>query len=696
MNNQGFGMPATPSSFGASQMAQGYGAAPQPPRFSAGSLISDGDLPEWLREGFDPQGAQPQQPQQQGWGASQAAPPTINPAINPAMNPAMNPSWRQPESAHSDIDAQHTVRQPAFGAAVGAPSAPQPQFPFGHQPPAFPPQAPAPFQGGYQPQQPAYPAPQLPVYPPQSQAGYAAPQQPYQLPQPALPQSYPAQQAQQAQQAGGMRYPVQPAYSQAQPQLTPAAPVNAFPSIEQAGAAYNGPQVGGMAGHSLLDQQSLPNWLANQPGGGQIAPRQPVPSGMMARSLVDDQALPKWLRDQPEDAGRQNVSEWLGASAAHEPMPQFLSDAYAQAQVARAPQPNLPPAPQPPAPAQPGAAGGWNTPGGDTVLPDWLRAQANQAPVAPAPVAPPQSLSLGASSAAAQPEPAARFAASDLIDPNMLPDWVTARAPAQQAFSSTHGWSTINAGPESPFDSSDQTYGGGALGAASGLQGLSTQAPWNDTSWDPSGAQNDQGYDNQGFEDSHGYDGRSFDQQGYDQQGYDDQPYDDNQGYESRGSAQVYGRGQPLAPDELPPWLRGKGGQAASSQRAAPGRNPWQAASEPMDAPGGWDESAGWGEQSDQTGWEDPGAWDDRRGESQRGGWGRNAPPRDDWGDQPDEWGGAERRGASRRGHDDREYDDRGYDDRRQRRDEMAYEDDEPYEEQRGRGWLGFLRRNSH
>ena len=60
---------------------------------------------------------------------------------------------------------------------------------------------------------------------------------------------------------------------------------------------------------------------------------------MQARSLVDDRALPKWLRDQPESAGAANMAEWIGGSAAQEQMPQFLSEAYAQAPNAHAQQP---------------------------------------------------------------------------------------------------------------------------------------------------------------------------------------------------------------------------------------------------------------------------------------------------------------------------------------------------------------------
>ena len=382
--------------YGAPPAAQGYGGgAPQSPRFSAGSLVDDDGLPQWL--------SAPDGGTQGGWGAQAPA----------APDPMAGQQWQQrPNAQQPDIASQHTVRQPSVGG-VGPMS---PQYPFAQtpQPPAYPPQ----------PAQPSYPAPgygppPLPGYAPAPQPGYPQPGYPqpgypqpgYPQPQPSYPQpSYPAPrpgyapapQPGYAQPSAPMNYGGNPAYQQPpSPQpLTPQSNINAFPSIDQAGTGYRGPQ-----------PQPQPQWGAGQQGA---APRAPVPSGMQARSLVDDRALPKWLRDQPESAGAANMAEWIGGSAAQEQMPQFLSEAYAQAPATQA---------QPPYAAAP-AYGDAPVYGGRNDQADWQRAQANGAPAMhePAP-------------------PGGGFAASDLIDPHSLPDWVTQRAPAPQTFSSTHGWS---------------------------------------------------------------------------------------------------------------------------------------------------------------------------------------------------------------------------------------------------------------
>jgi hypothetical protein len=583
----------------------------------------------------------------------------------------MGQGWpQQPDPFRPDIAAQHTVRQPAVGQ-------PTPQNPFAQPQPGYPQQgAPSPYPPGY-PQQAAYP--QQPGFP-QQQAPYA--QAPAAYPQQAYPQQAYPQQAYPQQQPGAANYAGYPAFPQQQPPMPPAS-VNAFPAIEQAGSGYSGPQVGGMAGHALLDHQSLPNWLAGAPGQpvGQVAPRSAAPSGMQARSLVDDQALPKWLRDQPDDAGRANVSEWIGASAAQEPMPPFLSEAYAQAQVARAPQQNGAsgmsvyqandnPLYQAPSPIRAGSGGF----GDDAVMPDWLRAQAGGAGPQGAPMA---------FQAATGQEHAGGFAASDLIDPTALPAWVTGRAAAVQTFSSTHGWSVAN--PEPSFAAPEPGFaGGGAFDGAA-----SAQSPWNDAPEAPWGADSAQ-------------DGMAYDQR------------DD--------ADQQYGRGQPLAPDELPPWLRGKGGAQASGGRMASAqrnpRNPWASAGEPMEPAGGWDDAEQWdgrGAQAEQ-GWDDDSGWgasddgrSDNRRDRQMSGWGHDEPSAADWGaSEPQSarggtgqrqhmGGGRDGRGRSRDqepAHAAGAYDDDGYGAGYDQMDEEY--DEEPSDHQRGRGWLGFLRRDKH
>ncbi len=275
--------------YGAPPASQGYGAAaPQQPRFSAGSLVDDDGLPQWL--------SAPDGGAQGGWGAQA---PT-------APDPMAGQQWQQRPNAQPDIASQHTVRQPSIGGGGQMP----PQYPFAQapQPPAYPPQ---PAQPSYPSPQPSYPQP---GYGPPPQPGYApAPQPNYPQPgyaQPSYPQpSYPAPrpgyapapQPGYAQPSAPMNYGGNPAYQQPpSPQpLTPQSNINAFPSIDQAGTGYRGPQ-----------PQPQPQWGAGQQGA---APRAPVPSGMQARSLVDDRALPKWLRDQPESAGAANMAEWIGA-----------------------------------------------------------------------------------------------------------------------------------------------------------------------------------------------------------------------------------------------------------------------------------------------------------------------------------------------------------------------------------------------
>jgi hypothetical protein len=611
----------------------GYGDPGQPPRFSAGSLIDDDGLPAWLSA---PDG----QPAQAGRGPQ------------PPTPPAPAPPWQQrrADPYQQDIAAQRTVRQPTVGPAGPA----APQFPF---PQAQYQQPPAP--------QPPYPAPTS--YPPQP--GYAAPPPPY-----SPPPNYPPQPGYGAPPPPQPNYGGNPAYQQPPQYQQPPAPpnVNAFPPIDQAGAGYRAPQPGGMNSYAAANPQALPHWLSGGQPGIAATPRSPVPSGMQARSLVDDRALPKWLRDQPESAGASNMSEWIGSSAAQEPMPQVLSDAYAQAPAARAPQQPYA-APQQPyaAPQQPYAAPAYaapqpyDEPGGQ---PGWQNA-ANEEPL----------------------PPGAGFAASDLIDPNSLPDWVTQRAPAPQTFSSTQGWSS--AAPEAPDMESAlrtpaQGYGDGFDDATGGAQAVGVEMDWEDDAWDDGGP-------------------KDGDQTGYGTAAHT--------GY---GAAARAPRGLPLAPDELPPWLQGNGGEQPSA-----GHNPWMAPSQPKGYGGGWEERGGWDESSAQqaaTGWRNESqGWDARHDTRGEGGWDDNqgyGDPRDDWREQraaaprweESEQGysapysaqsadyyqpGRRRRsgGYDQRGHDQRGHDQRGYDDG-YGRDEMDYDEGDD-DDGRGRGFLGFLRR---
>ena len=71
-----------------------------------------------------------------------------------------------------------------------------------------------------------------------------------------------------------------------------------YPQAPQAGPA---PQP--IAGHELIDQQALPQWMSGQnaafPPSGQ--------TGFAASSLLDAHALPTWLREENQDQRKQNV-----------------------------------------------------------------------------------------------------------------------------------------------------------------------------------------------------------------------------------------------------------------------------------------------------------------------------------------------------------------------------------------------------
>jgi hypothetical protein len=463
-----------------------------------------------------------------------------------------------------------------------------------------------------------------------------------------------------------------------------------------------------MASQALLNQQSLPNWLSGaQSGMAHTPPRGVASSGMQARSLVDDQALPRWLRDQPDHTERPNVSEWIGASAAQEPMPPFLNDAYAQAQIGRAPQPG--PAAfgqalgQAGAPLAPNAGGaGFSTRrGDDAAMPDWLRAQAGAAPGA-APARP-------AASAGA-----AGFSASDLIDPSALPAWVTGNGPAEQVFSSTHGWSAASTAADSSFGVSDQGYNAGLNQGNQGNQGA-------EQAYD----QNQPGFE-QGFDGDEGGQPAWGDAQ-YDADGATDEAPRERRGQRGAGRQRGAGgqrqpHGRPLGAEELPPWLRNQAGAPApNAPMSSAERNPWASAAAPMDA---WEEDEPWDAQGDggAQGWGEAPQWSDAGASEQdghsgapMGGWGYEEPA-DDWSQQRMQSAQPRRRGewddepsyasGAHPGHgDDRYQDDRYQDDHSADRYSQARDgydeydsddeyDDEPSDGKRGRGWLGFMRRN--
>jgi hypothetical protein len=253
------------------------------------------------------------------------------------------------------------------------------------------------------------------------------------------------------------------------------------------------------------------------------------------------------------------------------------------------------------------------------------------------------------------------FAASDLIDPSALPDWVTRRAPAAQMFSSTHGWSAVNPEPDPSLASAEPAFG--------------------------------QGYDQPGYDQGQapwGADG-ARDTGAYAQQSGDDQRY---------------GRGQPLAADELPPWLRGSGGAPSAGGRMPQAeRNPWASAAEPMDAAGAWEDPEPWDERDGQSeqGWGASG-WSDGRDDGQSrqmSAWDASEPSAGWQESAPHHARGGHARGQRRNPDEQRGYaDDRYAADERYRDERYPADYDQQYEEydeeppDRKRGWLGFLRRD--
>ncbi|MGZ3636526.1 MAG: hypothetical protein ACXVCX_01665 [Ktedonobacterales bacterium] len=477
----GFGQP--PQQSPQWQQAQ---QAPQQ-HFSMGSLVSDDALPEWLRQAgtnLAPQG----QPPAAGWGAPPAAP---SPAAQPQYNSVSVPTI--PAYGGYGQNNQYGYGAPG-GPAYGAGGMPQgqplPSTPYGQMPPA------APSSGAINGGTPAgslFDESALPDW--MRQAGGqspAAPAAPYQQMPGSPGAGYGGYQ--------GYQPPSQPA---------PQPPSSAFPSIDRAGVFQPAPQPqGGLAGQSLLDPAALPQWLGGQAGSpAQSGYGGASPSGgMAAQSLVDESALPQWLRAQPDAptpaapsmpafgaAAPAQAGGWNAAPAAEEPLPPWLSQVYSDAKVPRTD------ALHQQASANPwGANGGYRSsvsgplaggsgagraggvPQSDTggvpasqfvdesALPEWLRAQ-GAAPI-PAGAQPPASpmspmSPMPASDARAIPSyvpsasagtPDARpggmsFSASDLIDPDMLPQWARGEngsaaagnnPPQQATFSSTAGWTS--------------------------------------------------------------------------------------------------------------------------------------------------------------------------------------------------------------------------------------------------------------
>ncbi len=464
-----------------------------------GSLVSEDALPEWLRQANSGGGAPQPQPASGGWGASAGPAPSAQPPYNAVGAPPIPPAPANYGGYGQNGQFGYGASGgPAYGAGQNRPLA---SSAYGQMPGVG---APA---GAINPGAPAstlFDESALPDWMRQAGAQSAGlPANPYQQQAPGGPgMGYGGYQGQ----------PPSPPAPPAQPMLPP--PSNAFPSIDRAGGFQPAPQAqGGLAGQSLLDPGALPQWLSGQAGapaqgggyGGAVAPS----SGMVAQSLVDESALPQWLRAQPDApapaahaapgfgaAAPAPPAAWNAAPVAEEPLPTWLNQVYSEANV-----------PRTDALQQHASANPWGAPGGyrssvsvplsgglgagrtsgalppevsgvpasqfvdESALPDWLRAQG--APPAPSNAMSPMSpMSPGAMPGmgtaptpdaraipayvppAASGAPEARagmsFSASDLIDPDLLPQWVrgdngagAGNGPAPQAtFSSSAGWTS--------------------------------------------------------------------------------------------------------------------------------------------------------------------------------------------------------------------------------------------------------------
>ncbi len=640
-NGGGFAAPQPP--------AQAFGAPPQP--FSAGSLVSDDALPDWLRSagqssalqapqaqaawgpsasaesGYE-QGysAQPGQGQGMGYGAVQPAPRTSGPL-----------GYNLPGNALFDETAlPDWLREASRGQA------PDPQV----QPAPYSQPAASPYGTGLAGQTP-------------SANGYG--------PYGAFPQS-PA--------------PQPPPQSFAQPP-SPAQPAStAFPSIDQVGM-HQAPLSGqaGLSGRALLDTGALPPWLGGQAGAAERAAGAGNPGGVAAQSLIDESVLPQWLRAESAAPAASVIpaappppaSSRIASAANAEPLPAWLDQVYSDANVARIePQSapaawGTPPAPPVPAPAARPlvATGGTGISASEFVdesaLPDWLRSQGamepNGAPPAPAPfggrqpeesVSPRYMPASDAWSPSANPaasgqlplgrpapqEVPGQFAASDLIDPSAIPSWVRGgeAAPAP-SFSSTSGWTSRQPAAPAPTDAG-QAW-------ASQDEYESPAAAWDDgaSEWDSASYQ-EPGWSNpQSFRDDDRdaqFSGQfEFDDDGLQDQ-YASEPWEQRRG-QPQPAQDSRRRGPPIPQQELPPWLQG-GGPAqdthSSQGRGSGGYGPMQGG-RPMRTAGaynagGWDAMPQAGEQWPNwdegqyggAGYPQPGGGQQGR-QRERGGWRR-------------------------------------------------------------------------
>jgi hypothetical protein len=489
---QGPGQVPTPQQMPpAGAAGPGWGDAPggdafqRPGTLSVSSLLSEDALPDWIRSAGEPQSPAAAGPAQPPWGAAAPA-------------PAAGPGWGGAPPAAA----------PGWGQAPAGPPAGQ----WG-QAPAAPP-----------------PGTQVPGIATSSLFDDAA--LPAWLRTAAGGQSADARPAPAADGWGQSRADLGSSWNQPMSPLMPSA--SAMPGAAQPYQPTPGTSPGGgMSAQSLLDTSSLPRWLGGAPTDhGPAVPAAALGGdGMSAGSLVDERSLPLWLRQEPPSPSVEApppgaVSQWLAAPVTDEPLPTWLNQVYASAQVPRVemPAPVSPPWGAPPSGAAPvmgSVAAGQLV--DDTALPDWLRAQAGppaparpaeatgggfQAPGAaaapspwsrpgglagaggveasagrgyggwsgergaPQPFQQPASASPGSFVSPAAPVPGSdpgpsRFSASDLIDPEGLPPWVhQEHETTQTVFSSSSGWTSKQ--PAYPPGGAAPSSAGNSFWSASG------------------------------------------------------------------------------------------------------------------------------------------------------------------------------------------------------------------------------------
>ena len=441
MPNQPWGMPRAPmgqpampplapnngpygnAPFGGANGSTGFTGSmggPQPGGLSISSLINQDVLPEWIREAGAAPGPAPQpaapwgQPPVSGpapdWGAPPMAPmaPMEGGAPGGLFDDSALPDWLR-AAAGQQPPAGYGPGGLGGAADYGGVAAPNP----------MPNPMPSPMNGG-----------PSNGYGPNGPSGPGAPYAPF-APDPYAPD------------------PFMP--------LGAASPFQATPPNGIAAAALGG----AMPAQSLFDAGALPTWL-----GGTATPSTPAlpespagASGLAANSLVDPNALPTWMRESPQAAAEPSglpaagtVSEWLASPVTDEPLPGFLDQIYAAADVPRLDQASASPWSVPPTPGPAMGAVPGEQIVDESALPAWLQAP-DMGGVAPgyanggangygngsAMPVPPAQAPAGMYGQDAAGAAGPLFSARDLIEAGAMPPW-TEQGDQQGAYQAAPGF----------------------------------------------------------------------------------------------------------------------------------------------------------------------------------------------------------------------------------------------------------------